>query len=247
MSYLIIGSSSGLGRELAYTFAKNQKNLILVSRDERDLIPIKSDIEQKFNVKVDTIELDFSSIEDIEKKILLKKEMLLDLEGVMFPIGLMFEKDNLLLDNKEASKILYANYLSIGYTIENLKSAYLNKDFLIVGFGSVSGLLGRNLNNYYAAAKRSLESHFESLAFDNLKLKTRIHFYTLGYLDTNLAFGKNLPLHKGNIVSLANIVYKNKNKKMVKKYFPFYWGIISLILKLTPLTIILKLKKIFEN
>lgn len=247
MSYLIIGSSSGLGRELAYTFAKNQKNLILVSRDERDLIPIKSDIEQKFNVKVDTIELDFSSIEDIEKKILLKKEMLLDLEGVMFPIGLMFEKDNLLLDNKEASKILYANYLSIGYTIENLKSKYLNKDFLIVGFGSVSGLLGRNLNNYYAAAKRSLESHFESLAFDNLKLKTRIHFYTLGYLDTNLAFGKNLPLHKGNIVSLANIVYKNKNKKMVKKYFPFYWGIISLILKLTPLTIILKLKKIFEN
>ena len=51
MSYLIIGSSSGLGRELAYTFAKNHNNLILVSRDERDLVPIKSDIEQTKQIK----------------------------------------------------------------------------------------------------------------------------------------------------------------------------------------------------
>ena len=130
MSYLIIGSSSGLGRELAYTFAKNHNNLILVSRDERDLIPIKSDIEQKFGVKVKIIELDFTSTEDIEKKILLQKEMLLNLEGVMFPIGLMFEKDDLRLGDKEVSKILYANYLSIGYTIENLKHSYSNKNFL---------------------------------------------------------------------------------------------------------------------
>ena len=109
MSYLIIGSSSGLGRELAYTFAKNHNNLILVSRDERDLAPIKSDIEQKFDVKVKTIELDFSSTEDIEK-ILSQREVLLDLKGVMFPIGLMFEKDNLRLSNKDAIKILNANF-----------------------------------------------------------------------------------------------------------------------------------------
>ena len=52
MSYLIIGSSSGLGRELAYAFAKNQNNLILVSRDKRDLNPIKSDLEKKFGMLI---------------------------------------------------------------------------------------------------------------------------------------------------------------------------------------------------
>ena len=164
----------------------------------------------------------------------------------MFPIGLMFEKDNLRLSNKDAIKILNSNYLSIGYTIENLKQTISNKDFLIVGFGSVSGLLGRNLNSYYAAAKRSLESHFESLNFDNLKNKLRIHFYTLGYLDTNLAFGKKLLLPKGNIVSLANIVYKNKNKND-QEILSFLLGIIALILKLTPLKIILKFKKLLDN
>ena len=31
MSNLIIGASSGLGREIAYEFARNSKNLILIS------------------------------------------------------------------------------------------------------------------------------------------------------------------------------------------------------------------------
>ena len=48
MKYLIIGASSGLGRELAYEYAKNKHDLILVSRDLRDLSAIKSDIEKKF-------------------------------------------------------------------------------------------------------------------------------------------------------------------------------------------------------
>ena len=43
MNYLIVGASSGLGREIAYTFAKNGMDLILVSRDERDLLALKSD------------------------------------------------------------------------------------------------------------------------------------------------------------------------------------------------------------
>ena len=65
MTYLIIGASSGLGRALADKFAKEKKNLIIVSRDDRDLIAIKSDLEIKYNIKVEKIALDFSSFEDI--------------------------------------------------------------------------------------------------------------------------------------------------------------------------------------
>ena len=44
MNYLILGASSGLGKELAYILAKNSHNLIIISRDERDLKAIKSDL-----------------------------------------------------------------------------------------------------------------------------------------------------------------------------------------------------------
>ena len=74
MSYLIIGSSSGLGRELAYTFGKYNNDLILVSRDKRDLEAIKSDLGQKFETNVKILELDFSSLESIKKSYFQKKK-----------------------------------------------------------------------------------------------------------------------------------------------------------------------------
>ena len=60
MSYLIIGASSGLGREIAYTFAKNKNDLIIVSRDEKDLMAIKTDLETRFNVDIKILNLNFS-------------------------------------------------------------------------------------------------------------------------------------------------------------------------------------------
>ena len=48
MKYLIIGASSGLGRELTKKFAEKGHNLIIASRDERDLNAIKSDLLVKF-------------------------------------------------------------------------------------------------------------------------------------------------------------------------------------------------------
>ena len=36
MSNLIVGGSSGLGKEIAYEFAKKSKDIVLISRDIKD-------------------------------------------------------------------------------------------------------------------------------------------------------------------------------------------------------------------
>ena len=239
MKYLIVGASSGLGRELACTFAREKHNLVLAARDDRDLQAIKSDLNLKFGVEIKTISIDFSDIDEINKKILSNNEVLNNLDGVLFPIGLMFEKDNLQLDITNISKIIFANFMSINYLTSKFLQAFKDQEFTIVGFGSVSGLLGRNLNINYAASKRALESFFESLAFENKKINFFIQFYILGYLNTNLSFGKKLNLPKGNITKLSEIVYKNKKRKFIKSYYPYYWNIIAIILKLLPLKMIL--------
>tara|TARA_Y100000591_G_scaffold236660_1_gene207426 strand:+ start:1041 stop:1781 length:741 start_codon:yes stop_codon:yes gene_type:complete len=246
MTYLIIGASSGLGRELAEEFAKKNKNLLLISRDERDLLAIKSDLTLKYNVKVDCISLDFSSLSQINEKLLSNKNLLNKIQGVLFPVGLMFDNDNFETNSENVLKLINANYLSISYTIPKLLKYFKEKNSSIVGFGSVSGLLGRNLNSNYAASKRALESYFESLAFEKKFEEINIQFYILGYLNTNLAFGKNLLLPKGSTKKLAGIVFKNLNKKFKKKYFPFFWSFLALILKITPFSIILLLKRVFK-
>ncbi len=247
MSYLIIGASSGLGREIAYTFAKNKNDLIIVSRDEKDLMAIKTDLETRFNVDIKILNLNFSSIEEINSKIFFDEKIIKNLKGVLFPVGYMLEGDNVNLQVKDTQNIIFANYISITHTISKFKKYFSpDKNFSITGFGSVSGLLGRKLNSNYSASKRGLESFFESLAFENLEKNINLQFYILGYLDTNLSFGQDLKLPKGSTERLSRIVFKNINKKFVKRYYPFFWSIVALILKLLPFFILLKLNKFFK-
>ena len=242
MKYLIIGASSGLGRELANKFAEENNNLVLVSRDERDLNAIKSDLEIKYNININILTLDFSSINEINQKLLSQNNIIENLDGVIFPIGMMFSEDNLNLDNERMNKLVNANFISIAHTIQKVKVFLLKKkNSCIIGFGSVSGFLGRGINTTYAGAKRALESYFESLAFDKELRNINIQFYTLGYMETNLSFGKDLKLPKASVKKLSESVYNNKNIKFLKKYYPSFWQIIHLIIKAIPFSILRKL------
>ena len=91
MSNLIIGASSGLGREIAYEFARNSKNLILISRNLKDLEILKSDLEIKFKIEVNVFQLDFSDLNEVSKFILDNTKVLENIDGVLFPIGMMIE------------------------------------------------------------------------------------------------------------------------------------------------------------
>ena len=92
MKYLIIGASSGLGRELAYEYAKNKHDLVLVSRDLRDLNAIKSDLEKKSEIKVEIIELDLNSESEIEKNLFIER-FFNEIDGILFPIGMMLDDE----------------------------------------------------------------------------------------------------------------------------------------------------------
>src|SRR5690554_3366968 len=49
---LITGASKGIGKDLAYIFASNKCNLVLVARSNELLNQIKSEIENKYSVEV---------------------------------------------------------------------------------------------------------------------------------------------------------------------------------------------------
>ena len=239
MNYLIVGASSGLGRDLAYKFSQNSHNIILVSRDERDLKALQSDIESKFNSKVSIFDVDCSSYEKVDVFIKTNLDIFKNLDGVLFPIGMVFDDDTVNNNISKTNELLQANYGIVSHIVSNLTKIFEEKNNgCIVGFGSVSGYLGREVNSGYAASKRALESLFESLAVTNINKNIKIQFYVLGYLESNMTFGRNLILPKGSTNELANIVYKNINKKYKKIYFPFWWGIISFILKVLPFVLI---------
>tara|TARA_Y100001970_G_C14051132_1_gene758985 strand:- start:51 stop:791 length:741 start_codon:yes stop_codon:yes gene_type:complete len=246
MTYLIVGASSGLGRDIAYEFAKNSNDLILISRDIKDLEHLKSDIEIKFNVKVNIFELDFSYQKNITKFISEKQNFVESIDGVLFPLGMMLEEDNIKNSEENLNKLMSANFYCIANFISKLLNIFEKKNKgLIVGFGSISSSVGRQINTGYASAKSALETYFESLIVSNSNNNINIQFYTLGYLDTNLSFDKKLMLPKGSTTKLAKIIYKNLNQNGSKKFFPFWWFFIDYIIKILPFFITKKIIKYF--
>ena len=239
MSYLIFGASSGLGRELAYILAKNSNNLIIISRDERDLKAIKSDLENKFKVNVKFFVVNASSYDEIKIFLNSNLNLLDEIHGILFPVGMMEVRDQILNDMSISNSLIQANMGVIAYFLSKVFPILVKKNKgVIVGFGSVSGTFGRDVNSVYAASKRGLESLFESLSIMALNTKLKIQFYTIGYLDTNLSYGRKLLLPRGSTKKLAQIVYKNLNKNYKKTYYPLWWVIIITIIKLLPFTLI---------
>ena len=248
MSYLILGASSGLGRELAYVLGKNLNNLILISRDEKDLKALKTDLETKFNIQVKYFSVDVSSVDETKNFIDGNSALFNEIKGVMFPIGMIAEDDTIYNNVSAINSLMQANLGAIAYFLSKIFPIFKKRNSgIIVGFGSVSSSLGRDVNTIYASSKRGLESLFESLSIEALHTQLNIQFYTIGYLNTNLSYGKKTILPKGSSKTLAQTVYKNLNKKYKKIYYPYWWSFIVLMIKILPFFVIRLIYKFNKN
>ncbi len=245
MSYLIAGATKGLGRDLAYEFAKNSKDLIIISRNKDDLEKLKDELEKNFDIKVLIFELDLSSQNNVKNFINENNKILNTLDGALFPVGMMDNADTIKNADSNLEKLISANFLSIVYLVNKLSKIFKEKNSgAIIGFGSVSASFGRQINTIYSSAKKALESYFESLIVTNDSGNIKIQFYILGYLDTRLSLDKKLLFPKGSTKKLSRIVFNNLNKKGIKRYFPFWWLFIILIIKILPFFVV---KKIIKN
>ncbi len=63
---LITGASNGIGKELAYHFAKDGINLVLVARSEAKLQELKMDLIGKWDIQVEVMSRDLSRMEEVQ-------------------------------------------------------------------------------------------------------------------------------------------------------------------------------------
>jgi short-subunit dehydrogenase len=63
---LITGASSGIGKDLAYVYAENNYDLVLVARRKENLEKIKKEIEEKIKSKVEIFSMDLAGLNSAE-------------------------------------------------------------------------------------------------------------------------------------------------------------------------------------
>ncbi|RLD67330.1 MAG: short-chain dehydrogenase, partial [Bacteroidetes bacterium] len=110
---LITGASSGIGKELAYVFAKNNFNLILVARRAEKLDEIKNDILTQYKVEVHVITMDLSQLESANKlfKEVMTQKLNVDvlINNAGFGISAAFDK----MDIEYEEQMLILNIITL--------------------------------------------------------------------------------------------------------------------------------------
>ena len=243
MTYIIVGASAGLGRSLTEKFAAEKNDLIIISSDIRDLIPIKSDLEIRFKVKIIPIEISFKKIPEDFSKIDQALSKMLPLDGILLPIGYSDANDTPELDDAVMIEIFNTNLISICILVKHFLSLLRERKSTIIGFGSVAAIRGRTKNATYAASKRGLESFFESLRHHTQNSEIIIQFYVLGYLDTSLGFeGQDkIFFRRVDVKKLSETVYSNMFKDFGIVVYPKKWKLVKLLLPFVPWRIFKKI------
>jgi len=232
---LIIGGSSGLGRALAERFAANGFAIALLSSDRRDLDALASDLALRFDIQAAAVSMDLRAprldLGELERSL----AALPPLSILLAPAGINSDDDNVEQAPSSREALLRGNFGSlceiIDHCLPRLRAA---PAALIAGFGSVAAVRGRGRNVAYSAAKRALQSHFESLRHGLADCRIMVHFYVLGYLDTNLAFGKPTPIPRASPSRLAEYIYRCRADSFGVKHYPAIWRPICAIVRWLP-------------
>ncbi len=233
--YVIVGASAGVGRALAACFASAGHDLILVSSDERDLRAMTADLMIRYRVRACPVAADVSDGDCYLERIASAANEMGGMDGLLFPIGAVAATDDCTFDIDRVAWVTRVNYESIVRAATRfLPDLMTRPQATLVAFGSVAAVRGRRRNVAYSAAKRALQSFFESLRHACVGSSVTVQFYVLGYMDTALASGLRTPIRKGDPERLSARVLQNLGRDVGVVYYPSFWRPAAAALRHTP-------------
>lgn len=242
MSSVVVGATAGVGRSLAEVLAANGEDLVLMASDPRDLAALASHIRTVHQRHVDTLVVDAARPHDAVDAL---DRLLGDRtpDHLFFPIGASRSDDQGGLGAAGASMLININLTTVIAIVARFLPRFVARSSgSIVGFGSVASVRGRSSNVVYAAAKRGLESYFESLRHLTSGTEIEVSFYRLGYVDSQQSYGQRLLFPKANPQSVARAVVANLGRSGAFRSFPRYWRLIALVVALLPWPIFKRLQ-----
>lgn len=235
MTALLVGASAGVGRALSEALAARGDALALVASDAEDLDALAAHLRTVYNAEVHTISADAGDLAGCVAKIAEVAASLGVVDQLYFPIGASRRDDLANLGAREILTILNSNLAVVmAITAHFLPQLLQQPDARVVGFGSIAAVRGRKANVVYSAAKRGLESYFESLRHLTAGTDVRVQFFRLGYVDTQQSFGQRLLFPMVSPQQVANHVLASAHQDFGAQYYPWFWQLIALAVAWLP-------------
>lgn len=182
---IITGASSGIGKALAYEFAKKNYKVILAARNLESLQSIKEDIF-KFNQNIDicktdvSIESDCKNLIDFTINKFGKIDILVNNAGIS--MRAIFEE----LDLSVIKTVMDINFWGTVYCTKFALPYLLQNKGSVIGISSIAGFKGLPGRTGYSASKFAMHGFLETLRIENLKKELHVMIACPGFTTSNI-------------------------------------------------------------
>lgn len=229
----IIGATSDIGMAIAEKYAGEGYDLLLGARKTDRLIPLQSDLQIRFGIRCDLLELDLQQTmalagqwEALERK-----------PGISICVaGFMQDNDEVLRDSAASIQTIESNFTGPVLLLNRIALDYMEKrSGVIAGFSSVAGLRGRQSNFMYGSAKAGFIAYLSGLR--NKLYHHQVHVLTVlpGFVYTKMTAHLQLPgLLTATPGQVASAVYTGIRKKKNVVYVKWFWKWIMYVIRLVP-------------
>jgi short-subunit dehydrogenase len=227
---IIIGATSGIGRELAKVYSSNGYKVGITGRRKELLFELKNEKSESYIIKSFDISLPDTNVKNLD-------ELVAELDGldlIVINSGTGNENEN--LDFKIEKLTLDTNILGVTEIADWAFNYFRNRGYgHIAVVSSIAGMRGGRFNPAYSASKAYQMNYFEGLRAKakNLKLPIYVTDIRPGFVDTAMAKSPN-KFWVATPQKAAKQIYTALNRKKKIAYITKRWIIVAYILKLIP-------------
>ncbi|HEY9169214.1 MAG TPA: SDR family NAD(P)-dependent oxidoreductase [Lutibacter sp.] len=232
---LIIGATSGIGKELAKLLVVDYDKVIITGRRENLLQEIKATNPNKFEVK----EHDVTDLEACETLFSDLKKEFKTIDLIVYSAGvgdpnydLAYEKE---LPTLQTNVIAAVKIYGLAYNLFR-KQGYGH----LVGISSIASIRGNRHVPAYFASKAFQANYLESLWMKGKRSKAEIYVTDIqpGFVDTSMAIGKTFWM--ASVEKASQQIYAAIKSKKKKSYITKRWRLVAILLRILPSSLLFK-------
>lgn len=190
---IITGASSGIGKSLAYEFAKRGANLVLGARQYVTLCQITEDLERKYKIHAVAVQCDVTDEDECAQLI---KQTLLTFKKIDVLVSNAGISMRALFKDAEINvlkKLMDVNFWGTVYCTKYALPEIIKTQGTVVGVSSIAGYKGLPGRTGYSASKFAMNGFLDALRVENLKTGVNVLTACPGFTASNI---RNTALNK---------------------------------------------------
>ena len=232
---LIIGATSGIGKELAKLLVADNYKVVITGRREKLLNEIKETNSENYIVKVHDV-TDLSSCDTLFEEL---KDELKNIDLIVYSSGV--GDANYKLEWEKEIPTLQTNVLAATKIYGLAFQLFREQGFgHLVGISSIASIRGNRHVPAYFGSKAFQANYLESLWMKGKRSKADIYVTDIqpGFVNTAMAIGATFWM--ASLEKATKQIYSAIKKKKKKAYITRRWRIIAFILKIVPASLLYK-------